>query len=105
MSTSAIAALERALQADDINAVRFEIMSALGSLRQQPGVVHDLQLHARIEREIRKFDSAAAAARAWGVPKQTLHAVRCGERPCPGVILRAIGLRRLPAGRALYQEI
>lgn len=69
MSAAAIVALERALKADDIDSIRVEIMSALGSLKQQPGVLHELDVHKRLEKAIRKFDSAAQAAKAWGVPK------------------------------------
>lgn len=105
MSASAIQHLERAAQLDDIDTMRFEIRAALGSLKQQPSVLNDLDVHARIEAKVRAFDSAAQAAIAMGVPKQTLHAVRNGDRPPPPAILRALGLQRVPSGRTLYREI
>ncbi|MBJ6986046.1 AAA family ATPase [Devosia sp. MC521] len=48
--------------------------------------------------------TAAAAARAWGVTRQTVYAAQAGPKPCPPAILRAIGLRRV-TGRRLYQEV
>lgn len=105
MSAAAIAALERASQADDIETIKPEIRAALGSLKQQPPVLHELDVHRLIEAKVRGFDSAAQAAIAMGVPKQTLHAVRNGERSPPPAILRALGLQRVPAGRTLYREI
>ncbi|WEJ32739.1 hypothetical protein [Devosia sp. SD17-2] len=113
MTSTTVASLERALEiaghvADsgtDVRDLQHEIRSALNSLRQGPPVINDLQLHARLNREIAKHGSMSKAAADWGVPRQTLHAVVNGDRPCPPVILAAIGLRRLPAGRALYREL
>lgn len=105
MSQSAIQALERALKCTDMAMMTLEIMSALGSLKQQPGVIDDAKLHFKIETYVAKFDSAAQAAKALGVHKQTLHAVRHGFIACPPSILSALGLVKLPAGRTLYREV
>ena len=104
MTTTAIAAIERALVLDDIDAIRPLLMSALGSLKQQPGTIDDLGLHARLTHEIKKHDSMSAAARAWGVSKQTLYNALSGNIPVPPKILRAIGMRKV-GQRRLYQEV
>lgn len=107
MSQTAIRALERAITLDDIDSVRVEIAAALNTLKQQPTVYNDLTLHPRLMREIAKFPSAAAAAKAWGVTRQTLHAAvtGAGGKPVPPAILRKIGLERVPAGVRQYREI
>lgn len=64
----------------------------------------DITLHARLNREIAKHGTAAAAARAWGVTRQTVYAAQAGPKPCAPAILRAIGLRRV-TGRRLYTEV
>jgi len=53
-----------------------------------------------------KFDgNAAAAARARGTSRQSLHRFLDGGSPCPPPVLMAIGLRRRSAGRNLYEEV
>ncbi len=84
--------------------IRAAIAQALGSLRQQPGFIDDIGLHARLNREIAKHGSQAAAARAWGLSRQELHAALSGTRPVPPRILSAIGLRRV-GQRSLYREV
>lgn len=106
---SITSALERIDIADhpldlDIDALRAELNIALASLSQGPVVYDDLSLHARLNREVAKFGTAAAAARSWGVTRQTVHAALAGPKPCPPAILRAIGIRRV-SGRRLYTEV
>lgn len=107
MSQTAIRALERAAVSDDIDSMRVEIASALNALKQQPSVYNDLTLHPRLMREIAKFPTAAAAAKAWGISRQTLHAAvnGTGDKPVPPSILRHIGLERVPNGLRQYREI
>lgn len=107
MTNRAIRALERAATLDDIDSMRVEIAAALNALKQQPSIYNDLTLHPRLMREIAKFPSAAAAAKAWGVTRQTLHAAvnGTGDKPVPPAILRHIGLERLPNGLRQYREI
>ena len=107
MSQSAIRALERAASSSDIDSMRVEINAALNALKQQPSVYNDLTLHPRLMREIAKFPSAAAAAKAWGISRQTLHAAvtGAGGKPVPPAILRKIGLERVPNGLRQYREI
>lgn len=104
MTTSAIATLERVLDLDDVDEIRLGIAQALGSLRQQPGVIDDLGLFARMNREIAKHGGQAAAARAWGVPRQEVFAVLNSDRTCPPRLLEAMGLRRV-GQRNLYREV
>lgn len=103
MSRTAIVALEKALQLDDVETMRAEIQRGLASLRQQPGVIDEIGLYARLNREIAKHGSIAAAAAAWGVAKQTVFCVLNADRPCTPDILRHLGLRR--STRRLYSEI
>ena len=105
MSQTAIKALERAANLDDIDSMRVEIAAALNALKQQPSVYNDLTLHPRLMREIAKSPSAAAAAKAWGVTRQTLFAAANGDKPVPPSILRHIGLERVPHGLRQYREI
>ena len=107
MTTAAIRALERAATASDIDSIRIEITAALNALRQQPATYNDLTLHPRLMREIAKFPTAAAAAKALGVTRQTLHAAvnGAGGKPVPPSILRRIGLERVPRGLNQYREI
>ena len=72
---------------DDIAEIRAGIAQALGSLKQQPSVIDDIGLHARMLREIKKHGSMAAAARAWGVPRQEVFAVLNSDRTCPPRLL------------------
>jgi len=103
MSRTAITALEKALKLDDLDAVRAEISRGLASLQQQPDVLDDFTLHARMNREIAKHGSLGAAAKAWGVTKQTIFCVLNADRPCPPAILRHLGLRR--SVKRIYSEI
>lgn len=107
MTTAAIKALERAATLDDIDSMRVEIAAALNALKQQPAIYNDVTLHPRLMREIAKFPSAAAAAKAWGISRQTLHAAVNGtsDKPVPPSILRNIGLERVPIGLRQYREI
>lgn len=107
MATTAIRALERAVTASDIDSMKLEIASALNALKQQPVVYNDLTLHPKLMREIAKFPTAAAAAKAWGISRQTLHAAvtGAGGKPVPPAILRHIGLERVPNGLRQYREI
>lgn len=118
MTTTAIKALERALHEidgiqnakwgdPDFEGLRVDIKTALQSLRQQPAIYNDVTLHPKLMREIAKFPTAAAAAKAWGISRQTLHAAvnGAGGKPVPPSILRNIGLERVPNGRRQYREI
>lgn len=118
MSTTAIKALERALHEidgiqnakwgdTDFEGLRVDIKTALDSLRQQPAIYNDLTLHPKLLKEIAKFPTAAAAAKAWGISRQTLHAALTGAggKPVPPSILRNIGLERVPNGLRQYREI
>ena len=85
-------------------ALRDEIRRGLDSLRQQPGTIDDIGLHARLTREIARLGGQAVAARAWGMSRQEVHAALSGTRPVPPRILSAIGLRRV-GQRSLYREV
>lgn len=67
--------------------------------------INDLQLHARLAKAIKEHGSMSAAARAWGVKRQTVFGVMNDDTACPPAILRHLGLKRVPAGRTLYREI
>lgn len=113
MSTAAVSHLRSALDAIDIadqpldldiGQLRHDVSQALAAIQQQPGVIDDLGLHARLRREIEKHGSMAAAARAWGIDRQTLFAVMNADRACPPSILSAIGMVRV-GQRRLYREL
>ncbi len=105
MTARAISMLQRALSANDPDQVRSEIRAAIAELRQPAGTFNSVSITAPLEKAVAAFPSAAAAAAAWGVSRQVLHAVRNGDRPCPPAILRAIGMEKLAAGRTIYREI
>lgn len=105
MTSRAIAMLERALSANDPDLIRSEIQSAIAELRQPSGTYNSVSITAPLEKAVKAFPSAAAAAAAWGVSRQVLHAVRNGDRPCPPSILAAIGMEKVPSGRRLYREL
>lgn len=67
--------------------------------------INSLQLHARLSKAIKEHGSMSAAARAWGVKRQTVFGVMNGDTACPPAILRHLGLKRIPAGRVLYREV
>jgi hypothetical protein len=105
MTARAIEMLNRALQANDPDMVRSEIRAAIAELRQPIGTYNSVSITAPLEKAVKAFPSAAAAAAAWGVSRQVLHAVRNGDRPCPPRILAALGLEKVPSGRRLYREV
>ena len=110
MSKVAIDALESALAAFDgpsfqIRDVRDDLARALASLRQQQPTFDDLEVFRRINAAVAKHGSIAAAARHFGVHKQSLHAVLNADRACPQPVLRGIGLRRVQSGRPRYEEV
>lgn len=112
MTTAAVSHLRSALEAIDIaghpvdldiDQLRHDVAMALAAIQQQPGVIDDIGLHARLRREIEKHGSMAAAARAWGIDRQIVFAVMNADRACPPSILAAIGMVRV-GQRRLYRE-
>lgn len=73
--------------------------------RNEPDLINDLQLHARLSKAIKAAGSMSSAARLWGVKRQTVHATLNGDMSCPPAILKHLGLKRIPAGRTLYREV
>lgn len=78
---------------------------AIASLKQQPPQFDDIEVFRRINAAVARTGSIAAAAREFGVHKQTLHSILNADRACPPPVLHAIGLRRVPEGRKQYEDV
>ncbi len=70
-----------------------------------PRRLNDLEVHHRLGQAIKKAGGPAKAAAAWGVSRQHVYDVDNGKR-APGPALQAaLGIRRLGAGRTLYEVL
>jgi len=116
MTTVAVTHLRSALEAIniaghpldlDMDQLRHDVSMALAAIQQQPGVLNAAEVSGLVNNAIRsKFDgNMTAAARAWGLPKQSVHAFLNGDRCCPPAVLDALGLRKRTAGRDLYEQV
>lgn len=91
----------------DLDQLRVDVAMALAAIQQQPGVLNAAEVSGLVNKAIRtRFDgNMAAAARAWCIPKQSLHSFLNGDRCCPPAVLDALGLRKRAAGRDLYEQV
>jgi DNA-binding phage protein len=81
-----------------------EFERAINSLRQQQPQYDDLEVFRRINAAVARHGSIAAAARHFGVHKQSLFAALNSDRACPPAVLQGIGLRKV-GGRTRYEDV
>lgn len=68
-----------------------------------PRRLNELEVHYRLEQAIQKAGGPAKAASAWGVSRQHVYDVENGKRSPGPALQAALGIRRLGAGRTLYE--
>lgn len=67
--------------------------------------LNELEVHRRLTLAIKRAGGPAALAAKWKVSRQHVYDVDNGRRPPGPALQKALGIRRLGAGRTMYEVI
>ena len=70
-----------------------------------PRTLNELEVHRRLGEAIKRLGGVRQAAEAWAVSRQHVYDVLDGKRTPGPALQSAMGIRKRPVGRTLYEVL